>query len=953
MKKRNVFLAAMNLLLLTVFPAGAQTVDWRFGFEYNEIGAWSAPHHQQLLATLERVCTSGGINVNGLGSWNSMQSSAGAAIDFTTPDAVVALFQRHGFSLTWYLRSDARWAWVNPNAQVKAGATMAPAADKEDDWQNYVRAIVERYDGDGVDDMPGLRIPIQFYIMIGEVKFDKSGLGDNEDPPFWADTIDNLLRLHRLTYQAVQEADPTGFSKVVSSGAILWDLYADFPDYPEFDPAGASSAIRRRLSGENNRGSTYTAGWDSLKKMLDSFGSDADGIECDYIGWHPHFSWRVIDQEFKLIRAHAGEKPIYVDDMWSNLFAQGYAAGVLIPGEAQFTAPAFPPASSDWVRAINGDFPNPLFTSLDPYAELFQKLNSGDQTVLAWYYANGARRLVKSFASAFGEGAERVSYSGSNDLLRGFELGWLNLTGTRDEDYFKKPQFYTYKLLVEMLRGFTEVTEIPVSADPRTRVYRFDRSRGPVYVMWSETGEAPPNLDYSVATGETVTFTVTADSLIRTHLITRMNRTEPGVEILVAENRQITLQLGYEPILLEEIHTRTFSGRDEYEVAIPNLHNTATNVGIFGKQDKSTASGVWPCNSNNHYLFIGDLWVGAKLPNGEVKVTESVSPESADDPEWIPTSAISIRLRPLSESDEETRTTYRSDETGIEVTQRTFAWRDADFILYSFELYNTGSAGDLDSVFVGLRWDFDVSSAAGEEFQLGDLVGLDIDNSAQQPVLGYVRDEDGDNGFSPGWIGNYFLNTPVFTHTFWSVGTDQFFDEDLEQFRALASGQFQPDASSATDYRLLQAVGPFTLTAGDTLGPIDVALVIGAGLDGLRASRNAAVQKYLIVDVETPPVSSTPDAFELAQNYPNPFNPATTITYTVPLQQGNAIVNLQVFNLLGQKVRTLVKKKQQAGHYAIQWDGKDDFGVPVSSGVYLYRLVAGSLFEVKKMALIR
>lgn len=464
---------------------------------------------------------------------------------------MVRLFQRHGLSLTWYFTCDARWAWANPGARAKPGASMAPVRDKEDDWQNLVRAVVERYDGDGFNDMPGLVIPIQFYILPGEIKFDKTGLGDNEDPPFWADTIDNLLRLHRLTYEAVRQADPTGFSKVVSSGAVLWDLYADFPDYPQFDPTDPNSTIQQRLRGRNFKGSRYTRGWADLKRMLDSFGNDADGIECDYIGWHPHFSWRVIDQEFTFIRAHAGNKPIYVDDMWCNLFPVGYAA---IPGEAQFTASRRP--NRAWVTAINGDFPNALFTSNDPYGELFQKLNAGDLAVLQWYDATGARRLVKSFASAFGEGAERASFSGTNDtaifgVLRGWELGWINLLGTVDEGYPEKPSYYTYKLLVEKLRDFTAVTEIPVSADPRTRVYKFDRPRGPVFIAWSETGDAPPNLDYRIPTGEIVTFAVHSERLTLTHIITEATNIVPRVETITAPNGRVTIRLGYEPILLE------------------------------------------------------------------------------------------------------------------------------------------------------------------------------------------------------------------------------------------------------------------------------------------------------------------------------------------------------------------------------------------------------------------
>ncbi len=551
------------LLLVNCSALFAQN-DWRFGFEYNEnwplwSPRWAHPAHGQLLTKLAQVTSRGAINVNGMGNWSSIQRAENDEYNFVVADSVVRLFQSHGFELTWYLNCEARWAWVNPNPPIRFGASMAPAPDKEGDWQNFVRAVVERYDGDGSDDMPGLQLPIRFYIMTGEVKFDKTGLGDAESPPFWADTIENLLRLHRLTYAALREADPRGQTKLVSSGAVLWDFYADFPAYPAID--SSDGVLWQRLHGANNKGSRYIDGWNALKKMLASFGNDGDGLECDYIGWHPHFSWRVLDQEFRFIRAYAGNKPIYVDDMWCNIFAQGYNAGVFpaIPGEAQFNAPPQnPPPPIAWVQNVYGDFPNALFPTLNPHDELRQGLKSGNVAITQWYEANGARQLVKSMTTALGEGAERVSFSGTNDVaqLRNApfeEIGWINLLGTRTEGYRAKAQFYTYQLLVEKLHDFTSVTQLEVSRNPRTRVYKFERPRGSIYILWSETGAAPPNLNYDIPTGESVTFAETANKLLRTKIITSATQPFARIDTVVAANHQVTLALGYEPFMLEPL----------------------------------------------------------------------------------------------------------------------------------------------------------------------------------------------------------------------------------------------------------------------------------------------------------------------------------------------------------------------------------------------------------------
>ncbi|MDE2706096.1 MAG: putative Ig domain-containing protein, partial [Gemmatimonadota bacterium] len=98
-------------------------------------------------------------------------------------------------------------------------------------------------------------------------------------------------------------------------------------------------------------------------------------------------------------------------------------------------------------------------------------------------------------------------------------------------------------------------------------------------------------------------------------------------------------------------------------------------------------------------------------------------------------------------------------------------------------------------------------------------------------------------------------------------------------------------------------------------------------------------------------VQTRPEAFSLADNFPNPFNPATTIQYALPQA---ADVELTVYNIMGQPVRTLVAEYQSAGRYAMEWDATDDSGHSLSSGMYLYRLQVGGEFrEVKKMLLLR
>ena len=93
-----------------------------------------------------------------------------------------------------------------------------------------------------------------------------------------------------------------------------------------------------------------------------------------------------------------------------------------------------------------------------------------------------------------------------------------------------------------------------------------------------------------------------------------------------------------------------------------------------------------------------------------------------------------------------------------------------------------------------------------------------------------------------------------------------------------------------------------------------------------------------------------PDVFALQQNYPNPFNPVTTIRFDVPQESH---IRMDIYNLLGQRVRTLVNSDMRAGYHAISWNGTNDMGKPLSSGMYIYSLHSSEFTSVKKLVLMK
>lgn len=97
-------------------------------------------------------------------------------------------------------------------------------------------------------------------------------------------------------------------------------------------------------------------------------------------------------------------------------------------------------------------------------------------------------------------------------------------------------------------------------------------------------------------------------------------------------------------------------------------------------------------------------------------------------------------------------------------------------------------------------------------------------------------------------------------------------------------------------------------------------------------------------------VDGLPVNFSLSQNNPNPFNATTKISLDL---RKPSHVELSIFNIAGQRVRTLLDKDLQSGNHSVEWDGRDSFGHPVASGVYFYRMRAGDFQTSRKMVLLK
>ncbi len=160
-----------------------------------------------------------------------------------------------------------------------------------------------------------------------------------------------------------------------------------------------------------------------------------------------------------------------------------------------------------------------------------------------------------------------------------------------------------------------------------------------------------------------------------------------------------------------------------------------------------------------------------------------------------------------------------------------------------------------------------------------------------------------------------------------------------------------------TTYFLLRNISPCIDTGNpdpiynDAEDPNNTGFALWPSMGTIRNDMGAyggpGTINWIITDVDDDLqlTNEIPIGYQLSQNYPNPFNPSTTIEFALPTP---GFVTLSIFNILGEKVATLVSENLTAGNYKYHWDAKG-----VTSGVYLYKLEAGNIILVRKMILIR
>lgn len=405
----------------------------------------------------------------------------------------------------------------------------------------------------------------------------------------------------------------------------------------------------------------------------------------------------------------------------------------------------------------------------------------------------------------------------------------------------------------------------------------------------------------------------------------------------------ITATAGYEKTVRLTFTVGEALVKSVYSHQSDSLRFTISNFGAYGLAPGSALPGnglgfLYPTNGVNN-LYQAGLLVGNSALGVSDAITNTIFSVDADF-RVAPGGNLQVNNGGVL-GDHETYSRFEDGYAyrplGITVEQRTASFNgsvDANYVIMEYTIVNDQDTA-INDVYVGMYFDWDFPPNSGQ-----DRSGFD-----EESQVGYM------------WHHNQAQYR----------GTKVLNDEGLKTFRAIPNsvliydgvteaekfdmltGPMLPTSNFAADQSYSISTGPFNLGPGES-DTAAFAIIAARNVEELALSAQRARSMYRQATPVDDDGTALPNAYQLEQNFPNPFNPITQIQFNLSRSEK---VRLEVFNSLGQKVATLIDDIRPVGAHSIFWNGVDDGGQQVASGIYFYKLTAGSTSETRKMVLLK
>ena len=405
-----------------------------------------------------------------------------------------------------------------------------------------------------------------------------------------------------------------------------------------------------------------------------------------------------------------------------------------------------------------------------------------------------------------------------------------------------------------------------------------------------------------------------------------------------AFDKDITFKLKNSASCYTDDNANTFTVRFRQGFAVHTANNMKlclTRDGNVGKKAQAYGSGLFIGTGTTNNIYEGGLMIGTSNTKVSDVVRRAQTPANASDTDFVGINAYSLTT-PGTHSAQDGAGKFNDDgagsnKIGVEVEAYSYEFTtspDQDYVLLQYKIKNTSGTA-LSNVYAGL---FTWMSPDGI-FNSANISRLSSANK-----LAYTYNTGVPNKYlGLGLMTNQTMNFKIYASTDILNGfTTQ------EKWDGLSSGIVNDSLGPGGNAYVL-GVGPFNL-AVNQVETIGFAILNGTSAADLITKNNQAKTKYGTVGVNT--ISTEiPRVFSLSQNYPNPFNPTTNIQFGVPK---NSLVTIKVYDLLGREVAVLLNEQKQAGTYQVDFNAAS-----LSSGVYFYRMEAGTFADIKRMVVIK
>jgi len=506
-----------------VFPINASTNGYKIAHHYRELGATWA-------------------KFNGPGThWDDIEPDPPVAgvhrYQWRLVDEAVRALQGAGFPyLTIVIGPRSKWGCRGEEgffSQLKVKLAASPPKDEHwGDYLAWVEAFVERYDMDGVDDMPGLKVPVRHYEILTEAQGEVC----------WRGTVEQYVELLRRSHAAAKRANPD--TKIILSGFWFADL---------FDKGPLSDAeIERKL---RTAPSQYPAN-DVRHKTTQQFRGIID------------FNKRILEEkdyfdevEFHLLSNYTAVEGT-VDWIRRRMKENGYSKPIWVgDGGALTQIPCHNRKGMMAAFTTFNQFEPALYDDGDViYEVLTGGKSAGGYThaqVRAWFYKDQACYLAKSLITEMGlklAGTNIYTWLDGkpNTLMSGAMRNW-QIGGLREGNFHPKavvglprPSFYTYKMIIDRLGQFSDAEKV-AHADTRLKGYRFTVAGRPIYALWLDDGVAQKPGQEEAAAKIDLSSLLPHDRVRSIRIITEYGRTQPTVETMPAGDFLLTET----PVLVE------------------------------------------------------------------------------------------------------------------------------------------------------------------------------------------------------------------------------------------------------------------------------------------------------------------------------------------------------------------------------------------------------------------